>query len=77
MSSPFTVGNGTKQGGVLSPCLFNCYVRDLILAVMSTKIGCNIGGLFTNIIFAYADDIVLLAPSLADCVFNIDICCAV
>jgi len=25
-------------------------------------IGCNIGGLFTNI-FAYADDMVLLAPS--------------
>ena len=62
LSSSFTVGNGTKQGGVLSPCLFNCYVRDLIIAIMSTKIGCNIGGLFTNI-FAYADDMVLLAPS--------------
>jgi len=62
LSSSFTVGNGTKQGGVLSPCLFNCYVRDLIIAIMTTKIGCNIGGLFTNI-FAYADDMVLLAPS--------------
>ena len=29
---------------------------------MTTKIGCNIGRLFTNI-FAYADDMVLLAPS--------------
>jgi len=74
-----------KQGGVLSPCLFNCYVHALIIAVMLTKVGCNIGRLFTNI-FAYADDIVLLAPSwgalqylinkLADCVFNIDTCCA-
>ena len=61
-------------------------VRDLIIAVMSTKVGCNIGGLFTNI-FAYADDIVLLAPSwralqylinkLADCAFNIDMLCNV
>jgi len=52
------------------------YVRDLITAVMSTKVGCNISG------FAYADDMVLLAPSwralqylinrLADCAFNID-----
>jgi len=44
---------------------------------MSTKVGGNIGILFTNIIFAYADDIVLLAPSLADCVFNIDMLCSV
>ena len=42
LSSSFTVGNGTKQEGVLSPCLFNCYVRDLIIAFMTTKIGCNI-----------------------------------
>ena len=51
-----------KQGGILSPCLFNCYLRDFVIAILSTKVGCNTGGLFVNIL-AYADDVVLLAPS--------------
>ena len=61
-TSSFAIGNGTKQGGVLSPCLFNYYVRELILTILFTDVGCNVGGVCTNI-FAYADDIVLLAPS--------------
>ena len=61
-SSAFTVGNGTRQGGILSPCLFNRYIYDLLLLVSRQKVGCNIGGVFANV-FAYADDIVLLAPS--------------
>jgi len=84
LSSSFAIGNGTKQGGVLSPCLFNYYVRELILTIMTTNVGCNVGGVCTNI-FAYADDIVLLAPSwralqylidvLADCANSIDMLC--
>jgi len=61
-SDQFLVGNGTKEGGVLSPFLFTRYVRPLITAVVQRRIGCNVGGLFVNI-FAYADDMVLLAPS--------------
>jgi len=38
------------------------YVRDLLSRVSSSKVGCNIGGMFINIL-AYADDVVLLAPS--------------
>jgi hypothetical protein len=41
--------------------LFTRYVRDLLKAVNSSCIGCSIGGIFVNI-FAYADDMVLLAP---------------
>ena len=84
LSSSFTLGNGTKQGGVLSPCLFNCYIYKLILSIMSVKVGCNVGGVYTNIL-TYADDVVLLAPSwralqyiinvLADCATNIDMLC--
>jgi len=47
---------------------------------MSAKVGCNVGGVYTNIL-TYADDVVLLAPSrralqylinmLADCATNI------
>ena len=35
---------------------------DLLKEVVTSRIGCNIGGLFINIL-AYADDIVLIAPS--------------
>ena len=63
--SSFTVGNGTKQGGVLCPCFFNCYVRDLIIAIMTTKIGCslycchnNIGGLL--LIFLHMQMIIII-----------------
>ena len=51
---------------------------------MSVKVGCNVDGAYTNIL-AYADDVVLLAPSwralqylinvLADCATNIDLLC--
>jgi len=74
----FTIGNGTRQGGVLSPMLFARYIRDLLHALVSTKVGCNIGGLFFNVL-AYADDIVLLAPSWAALqqlldVFSLGVC---
>jgi len=61
-SASFHVGNGTKQGGVLSPCLFNCYVSKLIMKITASNIGCNTGGVPANIL-AYADDMVLMAPS--------------
>jgi endonuclease/exonuclease/phosphatase family metal-dependent hydrolase len=62
LSQFFTLGNGTRQGGVLSPWLFARYIRDLLSEVVRSKVGCNIGGMFVNIL-AYADDIVLMAPS--------------
>ena len=62
-SSKFSIGNGTRQGGILSTYLFTRYIRELIAAIVQSNIGCNIGGVFCNI-FAYADDLVLLAPQL-------------
>ena len=62
ISHPFSIGNGTRQGGLLSPYFFNRYIRELIKSIMLSNIGCNIGGISYNIL-AYADDIVLLAPS--------------
>ena len=63
-SESFSVGNGTKQGSLLSPYLFSRYIRELIFEINKCKVGCNLGGVFYNIL-AYADDIVLLAPSWA------------
>ena len=47
------------KGGILSPYLFSRYVRELLHKIEQTRCGCSIG---VNIL-AYADDIVLLAPS--------------
>ena len=57
MSDCFKIRNGTRQGGVLSPWFFARCVRDLLSEVVNSRIGCNIGGIFLNIL-AYADDIV-------------------
>ena len=61
-SESFKLGNGTRQGGVLSPWLFARYIRGLISEVVMSKVGCNIGGVVINVL-AYADDIVLITPS--------------
>jgi len=62
LSSFFTMGNGTRQGGILSPYLFSRYIRELLLELETSRVGCNIGGIFINVL-AYADDIVTSALS--------------
>ena len=61
-SEEWKINNGVRQGGVLSGLLFNVYINSLIEKISSLKQGCKIGIHSSNII-AYADDIVLLAPS--------------
>ena len=51
-----------RQGGILSPFLFRFYIRSLIQACRSSEVGCFIIDRYVNLL-AYADDIVLLAPS--------------
>ena len=58
----FTIGNGTRQGGILSPYLFSRYIRELLLELETSRVCCCIGGEYINVL-AYADDIVVLAPS--------------
>ena len=61
-STFFTIGNGTRQGGVLSPLLFTRYIKQILVKLVSAQIGCHIGGIVMNVL-VYADDIVLLAPA--------------
>jgi hypothetical protein len=72
VTESFGVCNGTRQGSLLSPYFFARYIRGLLKSVHQTSVGCNIGGMFVNIL-AYADDIVLLAPSWAALQILIDV----
>ena len=57
------VGRGVRQGGILSPYLFKVYIDQVLNRICSQNIGCKLGFFRINII-AYADDLVLLAPTL-------------
>lgn len=63
ISEPFSVSNGVKQGGVLSPILFNLYLDELLVKLNKSGMGCHIGHIYAGV-FAYADDILLLAPTI-------------
>ena len=63
-SEYFNVTNGLKQGGVLSPLLFSIYIDDLLSELTLQDIGCKIGSEFYEV-YGYADDIVLLSPTVS------------
>ena len=64
VSDYFTISNGVKQGGVLSPVLFSIHLYQFIAQLRYLGMGFHMNGLFTGV-FIYADDITLLAPSRA------------
>ena len=61
-SDDWLIGNGVRQGGVLSSYLFNFYINSLIEEVVNSGIGCALNYRPINVI-CYADDIALLAPT--------------
>ena len=62
-SDEFTVTNGVKQGGVISPILYCVYIDGLISELIKSNVGCFMGGAYAGI-FYYADDLKTLAPSV-------------
>ena len=58
----FTVSNGVKQGGVLSPVLFCVYIDSLLHSLAESDVGCFPGRVFVGAL-VYADDIVLSSPT--------------
>ena len=65
LSEYYYIERGVRQGGVLSPFLFNLYVDAIINDVVNTNRGCTFGHIRCNII-GYADDLVLLAETRED-----------
>ena len=64
-SYSFKASQGVFQGGILSPHLYNIYTEYLLKEVEEQSItGTSIHGTFSGII-AYADDIILLSPTLS------------
>ena len=73
LSTKFTVSNGVKQGEVLSPLLFTIYVDQLFIQLKTCGFGCHIGNSFSGD-FGYADDIVLLVPTVTSLNKLYDVC---
>ena len=51
----FSLSNGVKQGGVLSPILFTLYIDKLLIRLKHAHIGCHMNNIFTGAL-SYADD---------------------
>ena len=73
VSEAFTVSNGVRQGGVLSPYLFSVYMDGLSDKLNNTDAGCCIGNLTLNHIM-YADDICCFAASAGGLQDLLDVC---
>ena len=46
VSDYFSISNGVKQGGVISPVLFNLYLYNLLISLKQSGLGCHINGMY-------------------------------
>ena len=58
-SSCFTISNGVRQLGILSPVLFSIYMDDLSVLLSQSGIGCHIDDRCINHVF-YPEDLCLM-----------------
>ena len=72
-STSFCVTNGVKQGGIISPMLFNLYMDDLNLMLNCSGIGGYIGTSFIYHLY-YADDLCLISLSSSGMQHLLNIC---
>ena len=73
LSMTFRCTNGIRQGGQLSPFLYNVYTEDLNHHLQATGVGCDVEGAWVNSL-SYADDMVLLAPTVTDLQTLLEVC---
>lgn len=73
VSHPFFTSNGVRQGGIISPILFNIYMDNLSDKLNESCIGCHFNGKLFNHLM-YADDTCVFAPSVSGLQKLLDIC---
>jgi len=73
MSSYFKLQIGIRQGGILSPNFFALYIDGVVKKIYEQKIGCYMRYLCVNILL-YADDILILAPTV-ECLQKLVLIC--
>jgi len=73
LSELFNINVGVKQGGFLSPSLYDKLIDDLIKQCVNEKIGALLHNINTSIL-VYADDILLISPNDYHLQKLLDIC---
>jgi hypothetical protein len=66
--------NGVKQGGVISPFLYNYFINDLIVKIDSLKLGLNFCDILNLSISCFADDTFLISDCLKNMQLMLDMC---
>ena len=72
-SVPFSVLHWVKARWSYQPCTFCIYADELLGKLANAGVGCYIGNIFVGAL-AYADEIVLLAPTARDMRLMLGIC---
>jgi len=73
ISGFFKLLSGIRQGGVLSPVLFAIFIDILVYKITVSNIGCYMSSVCVSI-FLYADDILLISPSITGLQQLVNIC---
>jgi hypothetical protein len=72
-STSFGIEHGVRQGGLLSPALFALLYDSLLVELENSGVGCHVARRFVAAL-AYADDLILLAPSVRALNILLQIC---
>ena len=67
------IHSGVKQGSCLSPSMFNLFINAFVIHLRELDVVCHLGTEFVSCLM-YADDIILLSPSIVGLQSMLDKC---